>query len=261
VACCLTRARARGIKPGRPPVLRCASNPRRAAPAPTSAWVEGAHRAWLHRGSSKLVVPGHPVPLSHLPPQAPRARPPRAAAQLLLPSSPRYNRPLRLCEDRGLSASGHRHVWPRCPPCGSALSHRAAGPPAHARLRAAAGCLGKEAPGAVAARLRRRTRGRRPLGAAATRSGGGGPGRRCLRPSSAPLIPRSAPALPARPARIHAGPKRAEGGRQGKGPPGRGAAGAARRAPERGKNREEGEIGFPKDLCVNLENCRDLWVK
>jgi hypothetical protein len=27
------------------------------------------------------------------------------------------------------------------------------------------------------------------------------------------------------------------------------------------KNREEREIGFPKDLCVNLENCRDLSVK
>jgi hypothetical protein len=27
------------------------------------------------------------------------------------------------------------------------------------------------------------------------------------------------------------------------------------------KNRGEREIGFPKDLCVNLENCRDLSVK
>jgi hypothetical protein len=27
------------------------------------------------------------------------------------------------------------------------------------------------------------------------------------------------------------------------------------------KNRGEGEKGFPKDLCVNLENCRDLLVK
>jgi hypothetical protein len=27
------------------------------------------------------------------------------------------------------------------------------------------------------------------------------------------------------------------------------------------KNRGEGEKGFPKDLCVNLENCRDLSVK
>jgi hypothetical protein len=26
------------------------------------------------------------------------------------------------------------------------------------------------------------------------------------------------------------------------------------------KNREEGEKGFPKDLCANLENCRDLSV-
>jgi hypothetical protein len=27
------------------------------------------------------------------------------------------------------------------------------------------------------------------------------------------------------------------------------------------KNRGEGEKGFPKDLCINLENCRDLSVK
>jgi hypothetical protein len=27
------------------------------------------------------------------------------------------------------------------------------------------------------------------------------------------------------------------------------------------KNRREGEKGFPKDLCTNLENCRDLSVK
>jgi hypothetical protein len=27
------------------------------------------------------------------------------------------------------------------------------------------------------------------------------------------------------------------------------------------KNRGEGEKGFPKDLCINLGNCRDLSVK
>jgi hypothetical protein len=27
------------------------------------------------------------------------------------------------------------------------------------------------------------------------------------------------------------------------------------------KQRGEGENGFPKDLCANLENCRDLLVK
>jgi hypothetical protein len=27
------------------------------------------------------------------------------------------------------------------------------------------------------------------------------------------------------------------------------------------KNRGRREIGFPKDLCVNSENCRDLSVK
>jgi hypothetical protein len=32
------------------------------------------------------------------------------------------------------------------------------------------------------------------------------------------------------------------------------------KAPE-GRSRGEREIGFPKDLCVNLDNCRDLFVK
>jgi hypothetical protein len=45
VACCLARAHACGIEPSRPSVLRRASDPRRAAPASTSAWVEGARRA------------------------------------------------------------------------------------------------------------------------------------------------------------------------------------------------------------------------
>jgi hypothetical protein len=47
--------------------------------------------------------------------------------------------------------------------------------------------------------------------------------------------------------------------------PGRGAAGGRekeRDARERGRTeREEREKGFPKDLCANLENCRDLSVK
>jgi hypothetical protein len=39
------------------------------------------------------------------------------------------------------------------------------------------------------------------------------------------------------------------------------AASGRRRKPNRGRTeREEGEIGFPKDLCANLENCRDLLV-
>jgi hypothetical protein len=38
--------------------------------------------------------------------------------------------------------------------------------------------------------------------------------------------------------------------------------GARKRIEQREKkNRGEREIGFPKDLCVNLENCRDLSVK
>jgi hypothetical protein len=40
------------------------------------------------------------------------------------------------------------------------------------------------------------------------------------------------------------------------------AAASGRRKPNRRRTeREEGEIGFPKDLCANLENCSDLSVK
>jgi hypothetical protein len=67
VACCLARAHACGIEPSRPSVLRRASDPRRAAPASTSAWVEGARRAWLHRGTQPPPTPGsaHPTALCH----------------------------------------------------------------------------------------------------------------------------------------------------------------------------------------------------
>jgi hypothetical protein len=42
----------------------------------------------------------------------------------------------------------------------------------------------------------------------------------------------------------------------------RDVAASGRRKPNRRRTeREEGELGFPKDLCVNLENCRDLSVK
>jgi hypothetical protein len=40
------------------PTVSPASDTRRAAPASTSAWVEGARRAWLHRDFSELVAPG-----------------------------------------------------------------------------------------------------------------------------------------------------------------------------------------------------------
>jgi hypothetical protein len=63
-------------------------------------------------------------------------------------------------------------------------------------------------------------------------------------------------------ARYRAGPssRGREAGR--KNPPDRCAASGRRRKPNRGRTeREEGKIGFPKDLCANLENCRDLLVK
>jgi hypothetical protein len=40
-----------------------------------------------------------------------------------------------------------------------------------------------------------------------------------------------------------------------------GASGRRRKPNRRRTEREEGEIGFPKDLCAILENCRDLSVK
>jgi hypothetical protein len=40
------------------------------------------------------------------------------------------------------------------------------------------------------------------------------------------------------------------------------ATSGKKRKPNRGRTkREEGEIGFPKDLCAILENCRDVSVK
>jgi hypothetical protein len=55
---CLAYARACRNELSRPSVLRHASDPRRATPAWTSVWVEGARRAWLHRDFSELVTPG-----------------------------------------------------------------------------------------------------------------------------------------------------------------------------------------------------------
>jgi hypothetical protein len=40
------------------------------------------------------------------------------------------------------------------------------------------------------------------------------------------------------------------------------AASGKRRKPNRRRDRERRrEIGFPKNLCANLENCSDLFVK
>jgi hypothetical protein len=41
----------------------------------------------------------------------------------------------------------------------------------------------------------------------------------------------------------------------------RGAAGGEKISAREKRNRGEGEKGFPKDLCTNLENCRDFSVK
>jgi hypothetical protein len=48
VVSCLAYARACRNESSRPSVLRHASDPRRAAPASTSAWMKGSRRAWLH---------------------------------------------------------------------------------------------------------------------------------------------------------------------------------------------------------------------
>jgi hypothetical protein len=86
VACCLARARAHEIEPGQPSVLRRASDPRRAAPALTSAWVEGARRAWLHHGTQSPPTPGsaHPTALCRC-----AASPSKLAAPYLPPLPPR----------------------------------------------------------------------------------------------------------------------------------------------------------------------------
>jgi hypothetical protein len=67
----------------------------------------------------------------------------------------------------------------------------------------------------------------------------------CRPPTSAPP-PRAAPM---------------EGGRGKKIPGQRCRRWGKRKDARERENREEGEIGLPKDLCANLENCRDLLVK
>jgi hypothetical protein len=117
------------------------------------------------------------------------------------------------------------------PPRGPKPSRPAAAAPTHARLRTAAGPVARARP---------------PMSAPLP----GGPHPRgppaCRPPTSAPP-PGAAPR---------------QGGRE-ENPPDRGVAGGAREQGEHQrerKNREEGEVGFPKDLCANLENCRALLV-
>jgi hypothetical protein len=134
VACCLARARARGIKPSRPPVLR------RATSAPS---VSARAEARPHQG------------------RALRGRPHQATSAVHAGPPP----VLDLTTTATPSPQGRRSWRRRCSP------------------------TGEEASGAVAARLRRRTRGRRPL---------------CATPTPAPRAPSSAPAPPARRPHRHA---------------------------------------------------------
>jgi hypothetical protein len=195
---------------------------------------------------------------------------------------PRRHRPeLRSSAARPLrrsSAPGHLRSFTRAgPPPGAAPARNHAGPPrrgfSHARAparrcrsRGLGSPTGEEALGAAdpaaleppaavargAARLRagaRAVRARpdaaRP-GVAAPPPGGPHPrGPPACRPSTSAPSPGAAPR---------------EGGRE-EIPPDRGTARGRRRKPDRGRTeRGEGEIEFPKDLCVNLENCRDLLV-
>jgi hypothetical protein len=94
-----------------PPVLRCASNPRRIASALTSAWMKGARRVWQHRGSPELVAPGRRLRFTAFtsPPPHPARR------TITAPPPPRGPKPART-----LTSSRNPLL-----PCGSARSrHR-----------------------------------------------------------------------------------------------------------------------------------------
>jgi hypothetical protein len=318
-------------------------------------------------GWRELVVPGYTAALNHFLLQALRARPPRATAQLLLPSSPRHTRSLCLREGRGLPTPGPRLPLPPTPGHLLVPHEQLAVPPDLVRCHLLDG-LRRPPRAAPAAPLRIRpqpphcssSRTARNLPAHRPGRGLSSPSgdttMRCTPPPRAPLQrrqsrtrtrtparrrparhrpaqlllllllpdPRSPPPCCAAPAHARAvcalGPRRpcaavallllarrhavpaappahahlcAAAGRSGEEAPGRcrrrsgeEALGrrptrsnrgreAGGRPPDRGagqeqererdarekKNRGEGEIGLPKDLCANLENCRDLLVK
>jgi hypothetical protein len=75
---CLAYARACGNELSRPSVLH------RAVPASTSAWVKGARRAWLHRGSSELVTPDRRLRSATSPSDLPRHKRFSASARAMV---------------------------------------------------------------------------------------------------------------------------------------------------------------------------------
>jgi hypothetical protein len=169
------------------------------------------------------------------------ARPRRYSVRLLLPdphlglARPHLHRRL---ED--LTHGAHRPAARR-----RSLA-RACAAPAHARAACALGPRRASAARAPPRRARCSTRAcvpahsRRPLGEGS--------------PRAPPARP--APSPPAPPP--GAAPR--EGGR-GKLPDRAAAGGGETKDAKEKKNRGEGEKGFPKDLCANLENCRDLSIK
>jgi hypothetical protein len=81
---CLAYARACGNELSRSSVLRRASDPRRAVPTSTSAWVRGARHAWLHRGSSELVAPDRRLRSATSPSDLPRHKRFSASARAMV---------------------------------------------------------------------------------------------------------------------------------------------------------------------------------
>jgi hypothetical protein len=62
VVCCFAYACTCRNESSRPSVLHRASDPRRVAPASTFAWMRGARRAWLHRGTQPPPTPDSAPP-------------------------------------------------------------------------------------------------------------------------------------------------------------------------------------------------------
>jgi hypothetical protein len=245
VSTCCDAIRA-GLPP--PPVLRCASNPCRVAPTPTSAWVKEVRRVWPHRGSSELVAPGRRLRFAASPSSSPRQNRPSTSARTEarlhwgLPSAAAGARPpLRA------ASLPPRRVRPELP----RLSSLHARTPARCRRS-----LGK---GILWCRSRSPAR-KKALGAAAVRSGGRGPGHRRLRPGSAHPTPRSAlpvpgstPAPPARRRRLDAGPPQLLHARASCGTTlSRSSTRTARLMPRRGKDRRR-QGGSPLEEAPPVE--------
>jgi hypothetical protein len=192
-------------------------------------------RPQCHRVLRFLPPPGERAPLLR-PPSACCCRRSRALHQLS-----------RACASPS-ARSARAAVLRACAPPGAARAARPRQRLPRARA-AAAPARGRSLPRSA------RSPAQRPLRACARAALGLAPGRSLAHAPREPASLQRAASLLARPCAELGGDERVR-------ERGIDAAASGRRKPNRRRTeREEGEIGFPKDLCANLENCRDLSIK